>query len=122
MPLRVDCEPRVGTGSNARPIKNRDGNSVTEKRWLLGPVEGLIWAILFGIALITILYLAIEPRLSRSSANGLYLPVSVPASTPVPTVQTAPIQQPPAPRWSSREECERYYVLTLHEAPAGRCL
>ena len=25
-----------------------------------------------------------------------------------------------APRWS-RDECERYYALTLHEAPAGRC-
>lgn len=27
----------------------------------------------------------------------------------------------PAPSWPSRDECERYYALTLHEAPAGRC-
>lgn len=50
-------------------------------------------------------------------------PTSVPTVLQsAPTVQpaTPPIQQP-APSWSSRDECERYYVLTLHEAPAGRC-
>lgn len=117
MPLRVDCEPRVGTGKNARSIRDREGNSVVERRWLLGPVEGLIWEILFGVALITIFYLAVEPRLSNY-VSSVHLPV--PASTPTHTVQPVPVQ-PSAPRWSSRDECERYYVLTLHEAPAGQC-
>ena len=49
-------------------------------------------------------------------------PVSVPrAVVQQSATQTKPAVQPPAPSWTSRDECERYYVLTLHEAPGNRC-
>lgn len=47
----------------------------------------------------------------------------VPVSTPMPTpvVRQLVTDQPPAPRWPSREDCEYHFKVVLHEAPAGRC-
>lgn len=51
---------------------------------------------------------------------------TTPTSAPTIIAQSAlskvlqPTQQPSS-SWSSRDECERYYALELHEAPANRC-
>lgn len=75
-----------------------------------------------GIAiLIWILFGGIQWGRATASTGSTVAPeqvIYVPA--PVPAVQPV-LAQPPAPHWSSREECERYYALTLHEAPASRC-
>lgn len=46
---------------------------------------------------------------------------TTPISVPIVQKPTAAVVQSQAPSWPSRDECERYYALTLHEAPAGRC-
>ncbi|MEK7603641.1 MAG: hypothetical protein AAB461_00795 [Patescibacteria group bacterium] len=45
------------------------------------------------------------------------------SAIPAPVEQqlTPTVVQPPTPRWESRDECERYYALTLHQAPGNRC-
>ncbi len=111
MPLRVDCEPRIGTGRNARAIRDTEGNAVVERRWLLGPVEGLIWAILFSFAIGVILYLIARPYVADS-------PVVAPASRvvervverPAPAPTPAPIVRPaPPPRELTPEEQAEQY-------------
>jgi hypothetical protein len=45
---------------------------------------------------------------------------AVPISVPQVIYQPSPAPAP-TPHWPSRDECEDYYVLTLHEAPGNRC-
>lgn len=51
---------------------------------------------------------------TAASQQVIYVPA------PAPAVQSV-LTQSPAPRWSSRDECERHYALVLHEAPDSRC-
>lgn len=91
MPLRLDCEPRVGTGRNARVIRDREGSAIVERRWLLGPAEGLIWAILFSFAIGVILFLIARPYVMASVSPS-------PTSPSAPRVIERVIERPvPAP-------------------------
>jgi len=73
-----------------------------------------------GVAIL-VLFLFGGIQWGRAMATSPTVPaVSAPPSIVALTPSSIP-PPPPPPRWSSHDECERYYVLTLHEAPAGRC-
>lgn len=103
---------------------NRRVSVATETRYLMGSAEGpwwfkwSWWVIPVGLVLL-ILPWVLYFRGGKSTATP---------AAPAPRVIERVIEKPARPtqpaisHWPSREECERYYVLTLHEAPGpGRC-
>lgn len=93
-------------------------------------VDPLLWqwvrriAMMGGAALL--LWIAyggfvVGDRFGSTNVKVVERVIERPVPTPTPVVRQPIPDQPPAPRWSSREDCERYFWTERHEAPAGRC-
>lgn len=98
MPMRIDCEVRVGTGEESRPLTQ-------ERRWIFGPAEGWWYIILFGLACAMLFYWFVEPRFTRvepwfdTSSSTKTAPRTTsptPAPAPVPTPTVTPSASTPA--------------------------
>ena len=93
----------------------------------------VVWLTLLVVAVVALLSTVVylvgswmddnqpDPELQAAQSVKEKKPVHPsPAMTPRPQPKLTPTPAP-TPCWPSRDECERYYALILHEAPAGRC-
>lgn len=124
MPRPLNTELRIGPADNRVTVGD-------ETRYLMGSAEGpwwfkfSWWVIPLGLILVFgpwFLVLGGRRNPSHNPVPAIHQPAP---ATPV-VVSHQPPQPAPAvptttPRWSSRDECEYYYIVERHEAPVGRC-
>lgn len=89
-------------------------------------VGGILFFFVFGALMFTCGVMgAYRTHPSTQQPSSVPVPVTAPIISAPVVAQPPVVVQPPAPawssRWSSQEECEHYYKVVLHQAPAGRC-
>lgn len=121
---RPNFQWAVGDGLNTRRVGE------PEQGWLTSNAVRKWWMYFsWWVIPLGVLWFFFGPRLGHiglDSQSATPVPQIiervVERPVPAPAVQLVPVQQSAsAPRWSSREECERHYVLTFHKAPGNRC-